>query len=402
MKIGINGRFLVAKQTGVQRAALNLVRTMLQIDRENEYVVFTGVGVGPLNEWKQENVTIVESNIRSGESIRNHLWEQFQLPKLAKKHKVDLLHSPANMAPLFYKGKSIVNIHDLCFVVNPQWYSFSFRTLYTLVIPRLARRATKIITNSNNSRNDLLQFCNIPAEKVNLVYWAVDGHFTNTEEESDADDHLLQSGDFILYVGSLEPRKNIGKLIEAFLLLRKKNPELKTQLVMIGGESRLFAEVKLHIDELKDDIHFKGFVGDSQLRAFYRNAKLVAYPSLYEGFGLPPLEAMASGTAVVTSVTSSLPEVVGDAAVMVNPHDVNQLAGAMELVLKDSDFRDQLVSKGFNQVKKYNWYRVARNTLAIYYELVNGECHNGSSFLPFDIWKKLVQLEHNKIKASIP
>ena len=166
MRIGINGRFLIAKRTGVQRAAYNLVKTLVSIDRENEYFLFTGHSQVDSTDWKEPNVTVVGSALTEGDNIKNHFWEQFTLPRLAKKYRVDILHSPANMAPLFYSGKSIVHIHDLCFVVNPQWYSFTFHTVYNLVIPRLARRATRIITNSNNSRNDLLQFCQVLADKV--------------------------------------------------------------------------------------------------------------------------------------------------------------------------------------------------------------------------------------------
>ena len=174
MKIGINGRFLAAKRTGVQRAAYNLIRAIVKADRVNDYVLFTPQGEVDNPDWAYPNVKIVPSNLREGETIRNHIWEQFTLPRLAKRHGVDLLHSPANLAPLFYSGKSIVHIHDLCFVVNPQWYSYSFRTLYNFIIPRLVRRAAKVITISNNSRNDLLQFCDLPAERVSHIYWAVD------------------------------------------------------------------------------------------------------------------------------------------------------------------------------------------------------------------------------------
>ena len=160
MRIGINGRFLVAKRTGVQRAAFNLIRTLVEIDRENEYLIFTGHGQAGRPEWNYPNVRVIESDLREGESFLNHVWEQFWLPVLAHRHKVDLLHSPANVAPLFYRGKSVVHIHDLCFVVNPQWYSFTFRTVYNFIIPRLARRASRVITCSNNSKNDLLHFCN--------------------------------------------------------------------------------------------------------------------------------------------------------------------------------------------------------------------------------------------------
>ena len=364
MRIGINGRFLAAKRTGVQRAAYNLIKALVRVDHVNEYYLFTSADQANNPDWNYPNVKVIASNIREGENFRNHLWEQFSLPRLAEKHQIDILHSPANLAPLFYRGRSIVHIHDLCFVVNPQWFSFSFRTLYNFVIPRLARRAAKVITNSNNSRNDLLQFCNLPAERVSQVYWAVDDLFTaNNGEEPKPQDWDLE--DYILYVGSLEPRKNIGTLLEAYELMRSKHPELKPKLVLIGGESPLFAEVRLKVKKFKDDILFKGFVNDEMLRTYYRRASLFVYPSLYEGFGLPPLEAMASGVPVVTTLTSSLPEVVGDAALMVSPYNVEQLAETMATVLTNPQIREDLIAKGREHVRKVNWYRVARNTLAV-------------------------------------
>lgn len=401
MRIGINGRFLAAKRTGVQRAAYNLIRALVNVDRENEYYLFTSEDQLQNPDWAHPNVTVVPSRIREGESFRNHFWEQFTLPRLANRHRIDLLHSPANLAPLFYGGRSVVHIHDLCFVVNPQWFSFSFRTLYNLVIPRLARRAAKVITNSNNSRNDLLQFCNLSADRVSQVYWAVDDLFMQ-EPAPTADWHLK---DYILYVGSLEPRKNIGTLLEAYELLRISNPEIKTKLVLIGGESPLFAEVRLKVKRFKEDVLFKGFVNDYVLRDFYRNASLFVYPSLYEGFGLPPLEAMASGVPVVTTMTSSIPEVVGDAALMVSPYDVKQLAETMGRVLADPEIRRQLIAKGERQVQKFNWYRVARNTLAVYYEVYNASLAGGGAvhrFLPFDLWRGLKQLEDSRLARKAP
>lgn len=408
MRIGINGRFLVAKRTGVQRAAYNLVKTMIRIDRFNEYFIFTGFDQIKSPEWDYPNVTVVPSDIREGESIRNHIWEQFTLPRLAKRHRVDILHSPANVAPLLYRGKSVVHIHDLCFVVNPQWYSFSFRTLYNLVIPRLARRASKVITNSNNSRNDLLQYFDLEADRVSLVYWAVDDTFMQAAQLPAKSNVRTKSSvteeDYILYVGSLEPRKNIKTLVEAYEDLRERNPQIKTRLVLIGGESPLFAEVRLTIKKFKQDVIFKGFVDDDSLAEYYRRASLVVYPSLYEGFGLPPLEAMASGTPVVTSMTSSIPEVVGDAAIMVSPYDVGQLADTMAHVLSDPALRRSLIARGYQQVRRFNWYRVARNTLAVLYEVLNGrEKQRGSpDYVPIELWRKLVAIEETEMQKVPP
>lgn len=396
MRIGINGRFLAAKRTGVQRAAYNLIRTLINTDSSNEYILFTAEDQVTNPDWQRPNVKVVPSRLREGESFRNHIWEQFTLPRLARRHRVDILHSPANLAPLFYQGRSIVHIHDLCFVVNPQWYSFSFRTLYNLVIPRVARRATRVITNSNNSRNDLLQFCDLSADRVSRIYWAVDDLFFNEPHPTPADG-MWQLRDYILCVGTLEPRKNIGTLLEAYERMRERNPAIKTKLVLIGSESPVFAEVRLRVKKYKEDIVFKGFVNDHMLRDYYRNASVLVYPSLYEGFGLPPLEAMASGVPVVTTITSSLPEVVGDAALMVNPHDIEQLAETMARVLNDPELRAELRERGLSQVSKFNWERVARNTLAVYHEVFNTARTGGApKYLPFDLWKRLKTIEDRR------
>lgn len=418
MRIGINGRFLVAKRTGVQRAAFNLIRTLVEIDRENQYLIFTGRGQLGRPEWNYPNVQVIESDLREGESFLNHVWEQFWLPILAHRHKVDLLHSPANVAPLFYRGTSVVHIHDLCFVVNPQWYSYTFRTVYNFIIPRLARRASRVITCSNNSKNDLLHFCRLTADKVSLVYWAVDDIFLKraTDASSVREVEAKGLGEFILYVGSLEPRKNINTLIKSYVQLRRSNPHLKPKLVLIGGESPLFADVQLRVKDYAGDIVFKGFIDDETLRAFYSKAALVAYPSLYEGFGLPPLEAMASGTPVITSDGSSIPEVVGEAAFMIDPRSVEQLTNAMVRLLTDKELRQKLVALGKIQVERFNWYRVARNTLAVYYEVasearvagygLNKGPGKGSinaksvhQFVPLKTWKNLVALEERHLNA---
>jgi glycosyltransferase involved in cell wall biosynthesis len=268
------------------------------------------------------------------------------------------------------------------------------------VIPRLARRATKVITISNNSRNDLLQFCNLDAEQVSMVYWAVDETFLNPGvPQAASPDSSGVRGDYILYVGSLEPRKNIRTLVEAFEKLRDENPDLKTKLILIGGESPLFAHVRLNVKNYRDDVIFKGFVDDRTLRDFYANASLVAYPSLYEGFGLPPLEAMASGTPVVTSITSSIPEVVGDAALMVSPFDAAQLSDAMAQILRSKELRESLIRRGYEQVQNFNWYRVARNVLAIYYS-VHNDGKPGTSFLPFDKWRELGAIGSETCKSK--
>ena len=392
MRIGINGRFLIAKQTGVQRAAYNLIRTLFEVDRENSYFIFTGVSQQDVEAWDYPNVTVVGCNIREGQNFRNHLWEQLILPRLARRYKVDILHSPANMAPLFYSGRSIVHIHDLCFVVNPQWYSYLFHKVYNFIVPRLAKKSSIVVTNSNNSRNDLLQFCDVDSDKVRLIYWAVDETFHQMPTQKILD--TIAEEDFVLYVGSLEPRKNIKTLVRAYESLRTNCPEIKSKLILIGGESPLFADNQLNIKNFGEDIIFKGFVSDELLRGYYRKAAVVAYPSLYEGFGLPPLEAMACGAPVVTSKTSSIPEVVGKAALLIDPHSCADLACELARVIQNPDLREQLGRRGRVQVKKFNWYRVARNILGVYYEVFSKAEQSGpSKQLSFKEWRQLVAIE---------
>ncbi|MBP6217616.1 MAG: glycosyltransferase family 4 protein [Oligoflexales bacterium] len=368
-----------------------MVSTLVKIDRENEYYIFTGPEQLGCEEWKHPNVHIITSDIKGGETFKNLLWEQIKLPQLASQYRIDILHSPANMSPLFFYGKSIVHIHDLCFVVNPQWYRFSFRTWYRFVIPRLVRKATHVVTNSNNSRNDLMQFFKLDPSHVSMVYWAVDEVFfsktASFKIDEQADLNALIRDGYILYVGSLEPRKNIEVLIEAFVKLRKKQKNLAVKLVLIGGSNSLFSKIHLPVEEeFKEDIIIKGFVDENTLRVFYKHAKLVAYPSLYEGFGFPPLEAMASGTAVVTSNSSSIPEIVGDAALQVDPSDSNALSEAMEEIITHPDLRAALIEKGYQQVKKFNWNRVARNILALYHKVYYSED------IPYEKWESLLKV----------
>lgn len=393
MKIGINGRFLVAKQTGVQRVARNLIATLVDLDKENEYIIFTSEDERGKPEWQHPNVQIIASDLKIGQVFRNSIWEQVTLPRLAKKHQIDILHSPANMAPLFYNGKSILHIHDLCFVVNPTWYSFAFRTWYNFVVPLLTHKVDRVITNSNNSRNDLLLFCELPIKKVSLVYWAVGEEFLSYEKDT----KLNPPFEYILYVGSLEPRKNIKTLLQAYTQLREENPDIKTKLMLVGTGNPLFKKINLSLGPFAPDIILQGFISDEVLRRYYREAKLVVYPSLYEGFGLPPLEAMASGVPVVTSNTSSLPEVVGKAALTVDPLNGRELAGAMKQGLTDELLRHRLIQLGYEQVSRFNWYRVARNVISIYYEVFHTKRNdNGHTVsIPFADWDRLYQLEEN-------
>jgi glycosyltransferase involved in cell wall biosynthesis len=362
--IGLNGRFLVAQRTGVQRSAYRLFRSIIERGDRFNFVLFTGESERLAPEWQRPNVRLVTSPLSHRKVLRNHLWEQFTLPRLARQSKVKVLHSPANLAPLLYCGRSIVNIHDLCFFVEPAWFSWSFRLIYSWLVPRIARRSSFVVTNSNHSKNDILQHIGVPLERVRLSYWAVEPLF------ADHVDPKTVRKDRILFVGSLEPRKNLSGLLQAFNEFRTSHPASRTRLAVVGCENPLFADASYDLGAYAADVEFLGYVSDDVLAQLYRTSRMVVYPSFYEGFGFPPLEAMASGTPVVTSKTSSLPEVVNGAALLIDPHRTHDIAQAIARIHEDQGLAQRLSSLGLQQASKFSWEKTADHMLRLYDELL--------------------------------
>lgn len=362
--IGLNGRFLIAQRTGVQRSAYRLFRSIIEHGQDYNFVLFTGASEQDAPEWVGPNVQVVVSALSPKNILRNYLWEQFLLPVLARKYQIDLLHNPANLAPIFYSRKSIVNIHDLCFLIEPSWFTFSFRFVYNILVPIIARKAAMIITNSNYSKNDILEHLDVPVYKVRAAHWAVDPIFSKYVKP------YATREDRILYVGSIEPRKNLGGLLTAFNSFKRKNPHAKCKLTLVGCENSVFASQEFDLGEYKEDIEFLGYVSDKKLAQLYSVSRMFVYPSFYEGFGFPPLEAMAAGTPVITSWNSSLPEVVGHAALLANPADPEDIAKQIERLYFDPELAARLADEGLLQVKKFSWERVGKHTLSLYRELL--------------------------------
>jgi glycosyltransferase involved in cell wall biosynthesis len=362
--IGLNGRFLVAQRTGVQRSAYRLFRSVIERGERFNFVLFTGESELLAPEWSRPNVRLVTSKLSHRTLLRNHLWEQFVLPKLARRCRVQVLHSPANLAPLVYRGKSIVNIHDLCFLVEPAWFSWSFRMIYSWLVPRIAKHASFVVTNSNHSKNDILQFLGVPLHKVRLSYWAVEPLFEN-HNKSDSGPQ-----DRILFVGSLEPRKNLAGLLQAFNQFRRENPSASTRLAVVGCENPLFADADYDLGDYAHDVEFLGYVSDEDLSRLYRGSRMLVYPSFYEGFGFPPLEAMASGIPVVTSRSSSLPEVVGSAALLIDPRNTTEIAEAISRIHSNPDLAAELAEQGVARAAGFSWAKTADHVLSLYDELL--------------------------------
>lgn len=362
--IGLNGRFLVAQRTGVQRSAYRLFRSVIEQGEHFNFILFTGDSELFAPEWQRPNVQIVTSPLSQRTVMRNHLWEQIELPRLAKRFGVDLLHSPANLAPLAFRGRSIVNIHDLCFLVQPAWFSFSFRVIYRWLVPKIARNSSIVVTNSNYSKNDILKFLKLSVDRIRMTYWSVDPIFFEYNKP------YQEREDRIIFVGSLEPRKNLRGLLKGFALYKQRNPQSKTRLTVVGCENPLFADIGINRQDVGEDVEFRGYISDRELAELFGSVRALVYPSFYEGFGFPPLEAMAAGTPVVTSRTSSLPEVVGDSALLVDPYSPDDIADKIAEALKP-EIAQRLIQSGSQQVRRFSWDRAGEHMLGIYSEILS-------------------------------
>ena len=296
--------------------------------------------------------------------------EQLHFPaKELRKSGADLLHVPHYNVPVFYRGKLAVTVHDLTHLVLPQFLPNKAAYLYAkFLIGYAVRKAEVVFTVSENSKRDILRFYNIPEDKITVVYNAVDSRFVHRDREDVSylfdKYNIPRDKKVIMYVGNLKPHKNLPRLLEAY---SKMNGREDTCLVLVGkafDSEDLTPQIKAL--GIEDSVIKTGIIVDNELVDFYNLADLFVFPSLYEGFGIPPLEAMACGTPVVCSNNSSLPEVVGDAAYMFDPYDEKQIRDAMEKVLGDATLAQSLVERGYKRVELFTPERIVNTTKAVF------------------------------------
>ncbi len=297
------------------------------------------------------------------------VWEQTGLVRMARQARLDLLHGTVYANPLLAPCPTVVTVHDLSFVHYPATVR-RFNRLYLRLVTRLtARRAARVIADSESTRRELLAWLALPAERVVAVPIAADERFMPAPAAA-VEVFRRERGlppRFMLFVGTLEPRKNLVRLVDAYAACQAQQADAPP-LVIAGGRGWYYDEIfaRVHAHGLQNRVLFPGFVPAAELPWWYRAAEVFVYPSVYEGFGLPVVEAMASGTAVITSNTSSLPEVAGDAAILVDPYDVEALAGAMAQLSNDPDLRRALSAAGVRQAAKFSWRRCAAETVEVY------------------------------------
>lgn len=297
------------------------------------------------------------------------IWEQLFAPISITRRGIDLFHASAYALPLLCPARSVVTVHDLSFFRFPHLFN-RFNRVYLRTITRLsARRATRLIAVSEATARDIVDLLGVPRAKVAVVHNGVDGRFRPLPVAEVAAFRARRGlpEQFILHLGTLEPRKNLTTLVRAYARLRRMTAR-PPALVLAGGRGWLDEEIFRLVGELGlgESVHFPGYVEWEEQPLWYNAAAVFAYPSLYEGFGLPPLEALACGTPVVAARTSSLPEVVGDAGLLVAPTDDHALADALRTILTDAGSRDDLSERGIHQAARFRWTTAARKTLDVY------------------------------------
>ena len=270
----------------------------------------------------------------------------------------DLIHCPTVTAPFFFRpdARVVMTVHDLVPLLFPEWQTRRRVLYFKHVLKHRFRFVDRFIAVSHSTKTDLIQRFQIPEQKIDVVHEGVSGRFNPAASSRE---------EFILAVSTLEPRKNFKRVIEAFVSLRKKE-KTRDKLVIVGKEGWLFDDILNAADEFGDDIIFKGFVAEDELIRLYRAARCFVYPSLYEGFGLPILEAMACGCPVITSNTSSMPEVAGDAALLVDPNETGAIENAMHRLTNDPALCAALSAKGVLRASEFTWRRTAQQTLDVY------------------------------------
>jgi len=371
VRIGIDARKL--HDFGIGTYIRNLLRQLARLDRETEFVVFC-------RPDDREALTSLGENFRPvpERSANYSVAEQLSIPLALRREGITLFHAPHYVLPPLVRCRSVVTIHDCIHLMFPQYLPSRLALQYARTsIALAARRAARVMTVSESSKRDILRFVDVKPEKIDVIYNAYDEQFAIDPPEEDVvrvrERYQLQD-EFVLYAGNVKPHKNLERLIEAFYLLRKDGLD-HLKLVLIGDEISKYTALRraVHRHQLHKYVRFLGYMPEETLAVMYRLAGVFVFPSLYEGFGLPPLEAMASGTPVVTSNVSSLPEVAGDAAVLVDPYDALSIADGIHRVLTDETLRRDLRKKGVARAGMFSWEASVRRVHKIYLQVAKDD-----------------------------
>lgn len=366
MRIGIDARLVYYRQAGISQYTIRLLDEFAAMGADDEFIVLQS------RKHRSQLVSAANFQRRGLWTPPHHRFEQILLPLELAAVDLDVLHSPDFIPPFRRKCRSVITIHDLNFLLYPHFLTPESASYYGQ-IDQAVRQCDYIIAVSESTKRDIIQLTGAPEDKISVVHEAAHPIYRPLQDEAfirQAKTRLGISRKFILFVSTIEPRKNVPTLLMAYKqLLDSYHAEV--DLVLAGEKGWLFGEVFALVDKLGlgERVRFLGRVSPEDLLGLYNAAQLLVHPAFYEGFGLPPLEAMACGTPVVASNTSSLPEVVGDAALLVEPTDVDGMTVALWRVLSDGALRQQMSDKGLKRASMFSWRRAAIETMVIYRSL---------------------------------
>lgn len=375
MRIGIDYTSAATQGAGIGRYTRELIQALTALPSANQYTLFyASPQKMRSDEFRNPQSAFRIKHLPFHDKWLARIWHRAQLPIPIEliTGKIDLFHSPDFTLPPTLPGvPKLLTVHDLSFIRDPNSAWPSLRAYLMKAVPRSVKRATHVLADSQATKDDLVELFNTPPEKITVLYSGVDARFKpirdRAEVERVREKYKIGSRPFVLSVGTLQPRKNYRRLIEAYAKLN--NDQL--DLIIGGGKGWMFNDILAQVMELglADRVHFIGFVDDEDLPTLYSAADLFVYVSLYEGFGLPLLEAMACGTPVIGSNTSSLPEVIGDVGLQVDPKNIEAITAAMSQLLGQSELRDRSSAAGIDRAKQFTWNKAARELLSIYEQL---------------------------------
>jgi glycosyltransferase involved in cell wall biosynthesis len=379
MIIGIDARLAVNKPRGMGKYILNLLQSLEILDKKNNYILY-------IDKPDFNNVLPQTHNFRVKKLFPANylLWEQLVLPRQAIKDGIDILHCTANTSPVFLNKstKLIVTIHDVMYLKDSAllpnsnvMYQRLGSVYRSVIVTKTIRNANKIITVSNFSKSDILyHFPSLQQKSIVTTYEAADAAFRILDSEYSSKiikNRFNLAGKYLLTLGGTDPRKNTKLVIQAFSNL-KQTKNIDEKLVIVGIPNWKQSEF-YHLAcslQCENNVIFTDYVTQEELVCLYNCATLFLYPSLYEGFGIPPLESMVCGTPVITSNTTSIPEIVGDAALQIDPNSQEELEAAVYKLLVDHSLRDNLIQRGLARAKQFSWRRMAEETLDVYKSII--------------------------------
>ena len=375
MRIGINFHTFDNYISGVEYYTLGMIDSLLRLENQNEYVIFTNVPhfFAQYTSNQSSRVTIKKIDCIKTRTQRI-LWEHFQLPRQVRREKLNVLHCPCYICPVTIKEiPCVVTIHDTIAIDHPGWCKPSNAVYFNMVMKMSLRASAAIVAVSHAAAGDVARNYSLDKTKIIVAYPGIDPIFNakkNRQRHIQIREKYHLPEQYILYVGNLEPKKNIEVVLSSFMSIKKRSFPYK--LVLAGKRQwGVKSLIKKSLRENKNnDILFPGYILRADLPSVYQLAKVFIWPSLYEGFGFPPLEAMACGVPVISSSRGALKETLGDAACLINPTKPMEISHALRRMTAETDFRDKYIKKGFSQSRRFNWEKTALKLSAIYKDTV--------------------------------